>query len=171
MAAKIRPEVSKRSATSATPLPRAFGGGLDELIGYNLRRAHGLQKQRFEAVFGPLGVRPVTLSALGTLYDNPDIKQTELGKRLNIKRANMAPLLAELGARGLISRRPSETDRRAQLVALTPTGRKLAARLLELHDRLEADLTRSLGAKESKQLLALLKKFRRLAPKPEIDER
>jgi len=171
MAAKIRSKVRKRAATSATPLPRAFGGGLDELIGYNLRRAHALQKQRFEAIFGPLGVRPVTLSALGTIYDNPDIKQTELGKRLHIKRANMAPLLAELGERGLISRRPSDTDRRAQLVALTPSGRKLATRLLELHDRLEADLLRSLGAKEGKQLLELLKKFRRLTPNPEIDQR
>jgi len=25
-------------------------------MGYNLRRAHGVQKQRFETVFGPLGI-------------------------------------------------------------------------------------------------------------------
>lgn len=168
MAAKTRTRTSKASAASAPA--RAFGGGLDELIGYNLRRAHGLQKQRFEAAFGTLGIRPVTLSALGTIYEHPDIKQTDLGKRLHIKRANMVPLLAELGARGLVSRRPSESDRRTQLVTLTPAGRKLTAQLLERHDRLEADLMRSLGEKESKQLLELLKKFRRLSPKPEIDD-
>jgi DNA-binding MarR family transcriptional regulator len=168
MAAKIRTKASKVPGTSAPP--RAFGGGLDELIGYNLRRAHGVQKQRFDAAFGPLGIRPVTLSALGTIYEHPDIKQADLGRRLHIKRANMVPLLAELVARGLVSRRPSESDRRAQLVKLTPAGRKLTAQLLERHDRLEADLMRSLGEKESKQLLELLKKFRRLSPKPEVDE-
>jgi DNA-binding MarR family transcriptional regulator len=168
MAAKIRTKASKVPGTSAPP--RAFGGGLDELIGYNLRRAHGIQKQRFDAAFGRLGIRPVTLSALGTIYEHPDIKQADLGRRLHIKRANMVPLLAELVARGLVSRRPSESDRRAQLVKLTPAGRKLTAQLLERHDRLEADLMRSLGAKESKQLLELLKKFRRLSPKPEVDE-
>ena len=83
-------------------------------MGYNLRRAHGVQKQRFEAVFGPLGIRPVTLSALGTIYDNPGITQADLGKKLNIKRANMVPVMAELEGRGLIARRPSDNDRRAQ---------------------------------------------------------
>ena len=65
-------------------------------MGYNLRRAHGVQKQRFSAVFGPLGIRPVTLTALGTIYDNPGITQADLGKKLNIKRANMVPVMAEL---------------------------------------------------------------------------
>ena len=92
-------------------------------MGYNLRRAHGVQQQRFAAVFGPLGIRPVTLTALGTVYDNPGITQAELGKKLNIKRANMVPVMAELEGRGLIARRPSDSDRRAHLVALTPAGR------------------------------------------------
>jgi len=162
---KMRAKTTKRRKTSA---PRgAFGLGLESLIGYNMRHAHGVQKQRFAAVFGPLGIRPVTLSLLGTIYDHPGIKQADLGKRLRIKRANMAPLLAELGVRGLIARRPSGSDRRAQLVTLTAAGKKFTARLLEIHERLEADLIAKLGARESEQLLKLLKKFRRLAPRSE----
>ena len=92
----------------------AFGLELENLLGYNLRRAHGVQKERFTAIFEPLGIRPVTLSLLGTVYDEPGITQTELGKRLHIKRANMVPLLTELEARGLIARRPSDNDRRAR---------------------------------------------------------
>jgi DNA-binding MarR family transcriptional regulator len=144
--------------------------GLDNVMGYNLRRAHGVQKQRFAAVFGPLGIRPVTLTALGTIYDNPGITQAELGKKLNIKRANMVPVMAELESRGLIVRRPSDNDRRAHVVALTPAGRKLTVKLLELHRRLDDDLAKALGRRERDLLLQLLKRFRKLATEPEIDD-
>jgi DNA-binding MarR family transcriptional regulator len=139
-------------------------------MGYNLRRAHGVQKQRFAAVFGPLSIRPVTLTALGTIYETPGITQAELGKKLNIKRANMVPVMAELEGRGLIARRPSDNDRRAHVVALTPAGLKLTVKLLELHRRLEEDLAKELGASERDQLLQLLKRFRKLAKAPELDD-
>jgi DNA-binding MarR family transcriptional regulator len=146
----------------------AFGLGLEKLIGYNLRRAHGVQKSRFAAVFGPRGVRPVTLSLLGTVYDHPGIAQTELGERLHIKRANMVPLLAEFSASGLIVRRPSNTNRRAQRVYLTEAGKRLTAELLAMHEKLEADLVRALGERESAQLLGLLQKFGQLSQEPTV---
>lgn len=146
----------------------AFGAGLDELVGYNLRRAHGVQKQRFAAVFGPLDIRPVSLSALGTIYEHPGISQTDLGRRLNIKRANMVPLMAELEGRGLIARRSSREDRRIHVITLTPAGQKFTARLLELHARLEEDLARCLGPKDRDRLVQLLRRFGRLAAEPEL---
>ncbi len=139
-------------------------------MGYNLRRAHGVQKQRFAAVFGPVGIRTVTLTALGTIYDHPGITQADLGKKLNIKRANMVPVMAELERRGLIARRPSDNDRRAHLVALTPAGTKLTLKLLDMHRRLENDVARELGQHERDQLLKLLKRFRKLATQPELDD-
>jgi DNA-binding MarR family transcriptional regulator len=158
---------TKRRTAARAP---AFGVALEDLMGYNLRRAHGVQKQRFAAVFGPLGIRPVTLSVLGTLYDNPGITQADLGKRLKIKRANMAPVMAELEGRGFIARRPSDKDRRAQVVTLTTAGTRFTVKVLDLHRRLEDDLARELGLRERDELLALLKRFRKLATEPEIDD-
>ena len=103
------------------------------------------------------------LSALGIIHENPGITQADLGKKLNIKRANMVPVMAELEGRGLIARRPSDSDRRAHVVALTPAGLKMTVKLLELHRRLEDDLAKELGQRERDQLLTLLKRFRRLA--------
>lgn len=148
----------------------AFGAELDDLVGYNLRRAHSVQKQRFAALFGPLGIRPVTLSVLGTIHDHPGITQTALGKRLNIKRANMVPVMTELEGRGLIARRPDHEDRRVHVVSLTPAGRKFASRLLDLHMRLEEDLARSLGERERDQLVQLLKRFRQLESEPDLTD-
>lgn len=148
----------------------AWGLGLENLVGYNLRRAYRVQKQRFAAVFGPLGIRPVTLSVLGTIYDTPGITQADIGKRLNIKRANIVPLMVELEGRALISRRPSTRDKRAHVVTLTPMGKRFAVKLLALHERLEEDLIRRLGLRERDQLLELLKRFRRLAPEPDLGD-
>jgi DNA-binding MarR family transcriptional regulator len=158
---------SVRRRTRAARAP-AFGVALDELMGYNLRRAHGVQKQRFAAVFGPLGIRPVTLSVLGTIYEKSGIAQAELGKRLNIKRANMVPVMAELEGRGLIVRRPADNDRRAHVVALTPAGLKFTRKLLALHRRLEDDMAKALGLRERDQLLQLLMRYRNLATEPEL---
>jgi DNA-binding MarR family transcriptional regulator len=80
------------------------------------------------------------------------------------------PVMAELEGRGLIARRPSDNDRRAHVVALTPAGLKLTVKLLELHRRLEEDLAKELGTSERNQLLQLLKRFRKLAKAPEIDD-
>jgi DNA-binding MarR family transcriptional regulator len=138
-------------------------------MGYNLRRAYALQKQRFAAAFGPLGVRPVTWSVLGTIYDSPGITQGDIGKRLNIQRANIVPLMVELEGRALIVRRASPRDRRSHVVALTPLGKRFTVKLLALHERLEKDLIRQLGLRERDQLLELLKRFRRLAPEPDLN--
>ena len=148
----------------------AFGLGLENLVGYNLRRAYAVQKQRFAAAFGPLGIRPVTWSVLGTIYDSPGITQADIGKRLNIKRANIVPVMVELEGRALIVRRVSTRDRRAHVVALTPLGKRFTVKLLALHELLEKDLIRGLGLRERDQLLELLKKFRRLAPEPDLSD-
>ncbi len=143
---------------------------LESLVGYNLRRAHSMQRTRFAAVFGPYNVRPVQLSILGLVRDHPQIKQSDLGKALEIKRANIVALLDELESRKLIVRKQSESDRRAYVLELTPIGRDVAAKLLALHTRLEADIVSQLGVKESEQLLKLLKKLRRIDASPDLDE-
>jgi DNA-binding MarR family transcriptional regulator len=143
--------------------------GLENLIGYNLRRAHGVQIQRFTSVFAPHGIRPVQLSILGLIYEHPRMKQADLGRALDIKRANIVTLLHELEERNLVVRRPARTDRRSHVLELTPAGKKLTAHLLDLHARLENDLMQCLGKRQSEQLLRLLKQFRKLETGPALD--
>jgi len=161
----------------APPAPESAEGDtavdltmLDNLIGYNLRRAHGVQIQRFTSVFGPLNVRPVQFSILGLIHHNPELKQSELGRALNIERANIVNLLAELEDRGLVTRRTTQADRRSRVLHLTPAGRKLTLKLLDLHARLERNLEEHLGGRERDQLLKLLAAFRRLDPAPDLGD-
>ena len=172
MATKVKKR-GKQSTRSAGPEARTRQKGnaleLDNLLGYNLRRAHGVQLQRFTSVFAPYRIRPVQLSILGLIHENPRLKQSELGRALDIKRANIVTLLDELERRNLIARRPARTDRRSYVLQLTPAGKKLTAQLLDLHARLEENLADHLGVRERDQLLRLLKKFRQLQTAPYMD--
>jgi DNA-binding MarR family transcriptional regulator len=151
-------------------LPGPDTAQLEGFVGYNLRRAAGVQSQRFKAVFGPHNIRPVQLSILTMLHHNPELKQAMLGKALDIKRANVVTLLDELEGRGLVTRKPSETDRRSHVLEFTAAGRKLTTKLLGLHAKLENDLVRALGGAAARdQLLALLKAYRDLEPDPDIE--
>jgi DNA-binding MarR family transcriptional regulator len=50
------------------------------------------------------GVRPVEASVLMVVESMPGTTQSEIGRLLSIKRANMTPLVAKLEARGLVRR-------------------------------------------------------------------
>jgi DNA-binding MarR family transcriptional regulator len=145
------------------------GLNLQNLIGYNLRRAHAVQRQRFAAVFSPHGIRPVLLSALGLIYETPNLRQSDLGKMLDVKRANVVTMLDELEQRGLVKRRRSNQDRRAHEIELTARGREQTRQWLELHARLEEDLVKGLGLRERDQLLVLLRKIRRMDTEPDLE--
>jgi DNA-binding MarR family transcriptional regulator len=141
---------------------------LDSFVGYNLRRAAAKQRERFRSVFEPYDIRPVQLTVLTLLNDNTQMRQAALGKALEIKRANVVTLLAELEQRGLIERRLSSTDRRSYVVELTEHGLELTRELLTLHAKLEADLARALGRTELKSLVTALRAFRGVDSKPKL---
>jgi DNA-binding MarR family transcriptional regulator len=143
---------------------------LGNLIGYNLRRAHALQRQRFADAFKPEGIRPVQLSMLGLIHNNSGVTPSDLGRVLDIKRTNVVPLIDELRDRGLVERKQSRTDGRVRVLALTRKGERLTRKLLDRHDRLEEDLARQLGPRNRKQLLRLLAAFRGIGPARDLDD-
>jgi DNA-binding MarR family transcriptional regulator len=160
-----------RAAAAAPVEPRRPEKALhlDNVLGYNLRRAHGVQRQRFNSVFAPYRIRPVQLAILGLIYERTRLKQADLGRALDIKRANIVTLLDELEQRNLIVRRPERTDRRSRALELTPAGKRLTAELLDLHTRLEQSAVEHLGQRDRDQLLRLLQKFRKLQTSPYLD--
>lgn len=65
-------------------------------------------------------------SALYMLADAPSgLIQTELAERMGVEGPTLVRLLDALQAQGLISRRPSQYDRRAKVLFIEPAGRKL----------------------------------------------
>jgi DNA-binding MarR family transcriptional regulator len=141
-----------------------------ELVGYNLRRAHAIQRKRFADAFKAHNIRPVQLSMLGLIYKNPDLQPSELGRVLDIKRANIVPLIDELQERKLVERKQSSDDGRFRVLALTRKGQQLTRKLIDRHDALENDLARQLGPNNRKQLLKLLMAFRKIGPPEGLED-
>ncbi len=148
--------------------PAAVQSVLNSFVGYNLRRAAAKQRERFRNVFEPFDIRPVQLSALMLLLECMPMSQSDLGRALDIKRANVVTLLHQLENRGLVVRKPASGDRRAHMLYLTDVGTALAKKLVTLHDKLEQDLARSLGPRQLAALVELLRAFRAVDSRPKL---
>ncbi len=93
---------------------------LHELPGYALRRAAAAMMGEFAARIEPLGLRIADVSALLVIGANPVMTASQLGRMLDIQRANMVPLVARLEDAGLVVRTP--LDGKSHSLGLTPAG-------------------------------------------------
>ena len=86
------------------------------------------------------------LELLGEVSRTGVTTPAELGVRLHVRVQSLTDSMNELVTRGLVSRRPDETDRRRQLIELTPAGTALleadrAERDAWLHSTMHDNLT------------------------------
>lgn len=66
--------------------------------------------------------------------------QGELSKRLMVSQANVTPIIERLIADGYVTRRPSNLDRRIQIICLTVEGRQKFRRMAKKHSAWLADV-------------------------------
>jgi DNA-binding MarR family transcriptional regulator len=93
---------------------------LSDLPGYELRRASLFAMGELGALFAARDLRVTEVSVLLVIGENSGASQSDIGRLLGIKRANMAPLCARLEQRELIRRLPM--DGRSHGLALTDEG-------------------------------------------------
>jgi DNA-binding MarR family transcriptional regulator len=98
---------------------------LAPLLGYQLRRASAAMMADLSAALAGSGLRVAEASVLRVIEANPDIIQSDIGRMLGIKRANMTPLVGTLEERGLVMR--SLADGRSHSLRLTAAGAEAAA--------------------------------------------
>jgi DNA-binding MarR family transcriptional regulator len=82
----------------------------------------------------------------------------ELSQRMMVSNGNVTGLAERLVEQGLLDRRASPTDRRAQIVSLTAEGRRAFRTMARTHEDWIADIFAGLGAAEIETLMNLLAK-------------
>lgn len=92
-----------------------------------------------------------------TEFENPSIKM--IGKACGLKKQTMTSHLNELEQRGYIRRQSSETDKREQLVTLTPYGEKFKVNLLQVINDVEAHYSNKIGEVEMDRVELMLEKL------------
>lgn len=127
---------------------------LSELPGYALRRAANAMMAELAARLEPLGLRISEVSVMLLIAGRRDMTSSEIGKVLDIQRANMAPLLARLEAAGLIRREP--LDRKSQAILLSAEGERRLQKIHAITLAFEQDLLDRIPAAHRPHLLPAL---------------
>jgi DNA-binding MarR family transcriptional regulator len=89
----------------------------------------------------------------------------ELSRRMMVSNGNVTGLAERLVEQGLLDRRASPTDRRAQFVSLTAEGRRAFRAMARTHEDWIAEIFAGLDAAEIETLMQLLAKAKASARK------
>jgi DNA-binding MarR family transcriptional regulator len=89
----------------------------------------------------------------------------ELSQRMMVSNGNVTGLVDRLVEQGLVSRRPSPKDRRAQLVTLTAQGRRFFRAMARTNGDWIGEILADLSASDIESLMRLLAKTKASARK------
>ena len=97
-------------------------GGLNGIVGFHIRLAHGAVYRHFTETFADLDLTQKQVSALWLVADHPGISQIALGQQLGMDRATTMTIVNRLQQRDYLRRERSESDGRKQALYLTEAG-------------------------------------------------
>jgi DNA-binding MarR family transcriptional regulator len=80
-----------------------------------------------------LGLTPPQFDVIATLGNTPGMTSTELGEKTLITKGTLTGVVDRLADRGWVERAAHASDRRCQIVRLTPAGEALFARVFPAH--------------------------------------
>lgn len=122
------------------------------LISLASAHSHRLVSEGFAAA----GARGYHYRLLAALDEYGPSSQAALGRHTGIDRSDVVAALNELAAKNLIDRSPDPSDRRRNIITLTPDGTRHLGDLQKVVDRVQDDLLAPLTPAERDQLTALL---------------
>jgi DNA-binding MarR family transcriptional regulator len=122
-----------------------------------MRRASGLVMADLASALGELDLKISEASVLVVIGENAGRSQSEIGRRLGIQRANMAPLVGKLEQRGLLVR--GQATGRSTGLTLSPQGEALAQTVRQLIQDHEDRMFAALDPDERRALARLLKRL------------
>jgi DNA-binding MarR family transcriptional regulator len=127
---------------------------LAKLPGYVLRRASSAALAELNQRLEPLKLRHADVAFLLLIGGMPGISQSEAGRILDIKRANMVPFVSRLERRGLVDR--TKVDGRSRALRLTAGGRRMLAKARRVVGSFEASLMNRVPEKMRAMVLPIL---------------
>jgi DNA-binding MarR family transcriptional regulator len=120
-------------------------------------------RRRLRAQFG---VTLPRFDLMAQLDKNPaGMTLGELSGRMMVSNGNVTGLAERLVVQGLLDRRPAPNDRRAQIVSLTPEGRRTFRAMARAHEDWIAEMFADLAPADVEALMRLLAKTKASARK------
>ncbi|MCB5426586.1 MarR family transcriptional regulator [Altererythrobacter sp. CC-YST694] len=148
--------IGQVGAASLTHSNDAAVGGLNDIVGFHIRLAHGAVYRHFVETFVDLGLTQKQVSVLWLVDELPGVSQIDLGQRLRMDRATTMTIINRLQARDYVRRERSETDGRKQALYLTEEGAKALARAKQAIGEHEEWLKSRFTTEEVEKLVEML---------------
>jgi DNA-binding MarR family transcriptional regulator len=104
------------------------------------------------------GLSPAQMHAIEILGMYDSCRMKELAEKLGVTTGSLTVMVDRLEKRGLLVRRPHESDRRSYMVALTDRGREHYASHHKFHLKLTQDMAAVLTREELEAFEGILEK-------------
>ncbi|MDJ0950200.1 MAG: MarR family transcriptional regulator [Alphaproteobacteria bacterium] len=127
--------------------------GLEDSVGYWLRRTSNEMHARFTEALAQYDVTPAHWTVLVSLYDGSAATPNELVVKVEVDPATISRRLDQLEEKGLIRRHPDPVDRRATRLALTSEGRALTPKLAAISEAINQTALRGFSDSERADLI------------------
>ena len=125
-----------------------------------LVRAYNYIEARISADLRRADLTLARFHVLVALAKHGPMSQQKLADHLLVTKGNVVGLIDKLSARGFVERQSSASDRRVNVLRVTPAGRRIVERTLPRQMELIASLMQPLNPREAVSLKALLKRLR-----------
>jgi MarR family transcriptional regulator, transcriptional regulator for hemolysin len=142
-------------ATTSPTVPVAAPEPLASDLCWLLSRASHVLMTESTAALEASGISPREHSVLATAMTG-EYTQTEIARAVGLDKTTMVVTVDELEAAGLAERRPSQTDRRARVIAVTKAGERKVREAEAILDRVRDDVLSVLPEPERKVFLRAL---------------
>ena len=127
-------------------------------LGWLLAKASFALSVEIGRAFVPLGVTPRGYHVLEAAAEGGH-SQSELVEMVGLDKTTMVSTIDELEAAGLAERRPSEHDRRARIVVVTPLGHEKIAEGRATVQRVQGEVLATLPRRKADVLLDALQQL------------
>ena len=131
-------------------------GGLNGIVGFHIRLAHGAVYRHFTETFVDLDLTQKQASTLWLVNEHPGISQIDLGGRLRMDRATTMTIVNRLQDRAYLRRERSASDARKQALYLTEAGAQALAKAKAAIAEHEAWLKSRFTREETEKLVEML---------------
>lgn len=125
-------------------------------LGYLLRQANHVVRQRMERSLAEIGVTPPQFLVLTIVANYPGASGADLARLTFLTPQTVSLIVSNLERAGAVGRRPHAVHGRIRMLELTKEGRDLLARARERAHAIEAALLAGTGAEEERVVRAWL---------------
>ena len=132
----------------------------NEQLEFLLTELVRLQVRVYNNRFRSTGLNQSQVAALVHLERSEQLSQSDLARRLGMKKAAAGTLIEGLEGKGLVERSRGRDDRRVQLVSITDAGRRVVDDVDHMAEQLGLNYRQGISREERAQFVATLQRLR-----------